>query len=84
MKNLLIFNCGYSGQANWRKVKKLGFSIEYTENGKVRIFVWHILSMSYVPLGRHYGADVLLRAEFYEFEFDSNMSPSARRLFEML
>ena len=40
--------------------------------------------MSHVPLGRHDEAVVLLRAELYEFELDSNMSPSARRRYEML
>ena len=40
--------------------------------------------MSHVPLGRHDEAVVLLRAELYEFELDSNMGHSARRLYEML
>ena len=41
------------GQANWRRVQQIGFSVEYVENGKIRLFVWHVLSMSHVPLGRH-------------------------------
>ena len=27
------------GQANWRHVQQLGFSVQYIENGKVRMFV---------------------------------------------
>ena len=41
------------GQANWRRVQQIGFSIEYVEHGKVRLFVWLVLSMSHVPLDRH-------------------------------
>ena len=73
-----------AGQANWRKMQQFRFSVEYMENGKVRILVWKILSMSHVPLGRHQEAVLLIRAELHGFELDSNLSPSARRLFESL
>ena len=60
----------------------IGLSIQYVEHGKVRLFVWHLLSMSHVPLGRHDEAIVVLRGDVLWFEDMSTQSPSARRLLE--
>ena len=72
----------YSGQANWRKVQQIGISVEYVEHGKVRLFVWHVLSMSHVPLERHDEAVRELRLDMFWFEEISTHSPRSRRLFE--
>ena len=47
------FRFKFSAQANWRRVKQVGFSVQYVDDGKVRLFFWHVLSMSHVPLDRH-------------------------------
>ena len=70
------------GQANWRHVQQIGISVEYVEHGKVRLFVWLVLSMSHVPLERHDEAIRELRVDIAWFEEESNMSPRSRRLFE--
>ena len=72
------------GQANWRRVQQIGFSVEYVENGKIRLFVWHVLSMSHVPLGRHDEAVRELREDLLYFEDMSTHSPRSKRLFEMV
>ena len=47
------FHFTFSAQANWRRVQQVGFSVQYVDDGKVRLFFWHVLSMSHVPLDRH-------------------------------
>ena len=70
------------GQANWRRVQEIGLSVQYVECGKVRLFVWHLLSMSHVPIGRQEDAVGVLREDMLWFEDMSNQSPGAGRLFE--
>ena len=72
------------GQANWRRVQQIGFSVEYVDHGKVRLFVWLVLSMSHVPLDRHDEAIRELRVDIHWFEEESNISPRSRRLFEKI
>ena len=74
----------FSAQANWRRVQHVGFSVQYVEDGKVRLFFWHVLSMSHVPLHRHDEAVRELRCELFYFEEMSTQSPRSRRLFEMI
>ena len=72
------------GQAIWRRVQMLGFSVQYVEDGKVRLFVWHVLSMSHVPLDRHDEAVRVLRHDLQYFEEMSNQRPRSRRMFEAI
>ena len=74
----------FLGQANWRRVQIIGLSVQYIEHGKVRLFVWHMLSMSHVPLDRQDEGIVILRGEVSLFEDMSTQSPSSRRLFEKI
>ena len=50
----------------------------------MRLFVWHMLSMSHVPLDRQDEGIVILRGEVSLFEDMSTQSPSSRRLFEKI
>ena len=81
--NISLYGCLFHfGQANWRRVQVIGLSVQYVEDGKVRLFVWHLLSMSHVPTVRHDEAIRVLRSEVLYFEELSSQSPSSRRLFE--
>ena len=62
----------------------LGFSVQYVEDGKVRLFVWHVLSMSHVPLDRHDEVVRVLRRDLQYFEEMSNQCPRSRRTFEAI
>ena len=72
------------GQAHWRKIQELGLSTEYVSNGKVRTFVWKILSMSHVPLGRHPEALRHLQAQLQWFQDAADQSPEDHLLYRML
>ena len=72
------------GQANWRKIQELGLSIEYVSNGKVRTFVWKVLSMSHVPLVRHPEALRHLQDQLHWFQDNADQSPEDNLLYRKL
>ena len=44
------------GQAIWRKCQDVGLATAYVTNATVRVFIWHILAMAFMPLEDHEGA----------------------------
>ena len=69
-----------SGQAIWRKVQNLGMATSYIKMSKVRMYVWHILSMAHVPIRDHEAGLQVIEDDLRGFEDDSDSNPGAMRL----